>query len=187
MKWNKRVYVTLALFVCSAALYRVVPGRPYGFAPQIAMALFGGAVFRWSWEAFAFPLISLLISDALYQFLYIQGLTPIQGFYSGQWLNYAILSTVVLLGLLFKNLSLRNIALYSFLAPTWYFLLSNFTVWLGSDGLFIPRTWAGLVETYVLGLPFYQTSIWATYFFSALFFGAHSLYTVKKEVLSLRS
>ena len=139
------------------------------------------------WEAFAFPLISLLISDALYQFLYIQGLTPIQGFYSGQWLNYAILSTVVLLGLLFKNLSLRNIALYSFLAPTWYFLLSNFTVWLDSDGLFIPRTWAGLVETYVLGLPFYQTSIWATYFFSALFFGAHSLYTVKKEVLSLRS
>lgn len=31
--------------IITSALYRVLPGRPYGFAPQIAIALFGGSLF----------------------------------------------------------------------------------------------------------------------------------------------
>lgn len=175
MKWNKQTLWTLILFMASAALYRILPGRPYGFAPHIAMALFGGAVIRDKKWAFALPLFSLFISDALYQLLYQYHLTPIRGFYQGQWMNYLALASVVVLGFFLHIKTVSRIALFAVLAPTWFFLLSNFTVWLGSDGILIPRNWAGLLETYVLGIPFYGYSIGATFFFSAIFFGVHSL------------
>ena len=46
MKINKSVVLSFILLVVIASLYRIMPGRPLGFAPQIAMALFGGAVIK---------------------------------------------------------------------------------------------------------------------------------------------
>lgn len=184
MKWNKQLLWTLILFMASAALYRVMPGRPYGFAPHIAMALFGGAVIRDRRWAFALPLFSLFISDALYQVLYMYQVTPIRGFYEGQWLNYLVLASVVLVGFFLKKKSPLNIAAFAMLAPTWFFLLSNFTVWMGGDGNLIPHTWAGLLETYILGIPFYANSIWATLFFSGIFFGMHHLLQQKAKAVT---
>jgi hypothetical protein len=180
MKWNKQLFGYLVLFIAAAALYRIVPSRPFGFAPQIAMALFGGAVLKDTKWAFALPLFSMFISDALYQVLYLNGLSSIKGFYSGQLLNYAVMASVVVLGFFMKKINLASITGFSFLAPTWFFLLSNFTVWAGSDGSFVPLTWEGLVQTYVLGIPFYKASIAATYVFSAVFFSAWYLMTRSK-------
>jgi hypothetical protein len=55
MKSNKNLWVTLVLMIIVAALYRIIPDRPMGFAPQLAMALFGGAVIKDKKLAFAFP------------------------------------------------------------------------------------------------------------------------------------
>ena len=185
MKRNHAILTSFLLLVVAAALYRIVPGRPYGFAPQISMALFGGAVLKDKKWAFALPLVSLFLSDLLYQVLYVYGLTPIQGFYGGQMLNYIELSSVVVLGFWVSRINWRSIAWLSLLGPTWFFLISNFTVWLGSDGVIIPRNAAGLAETYILGLPFYQASIAATVFFNALFFGTwHLLYQRKQQAVA---
>ena len=43
MKLNKQIIVAILIMIATSALYRVLPGRPYGFAPQIAIALFGGS------------------------------------------------------------------------------------------------------------------------------------------------
>ncbi|MEY3436021.1 MAG: hypothetical protein RL335_477, partial [Bacteroidota bacterium] len=80
MKLNRQLVINFTLLVLVASLYRVLP-RPYGFAPQIAMALFAGAVVKDKRFAFAFPLLSMFLSDLLYQALFIMDLTPIQGFY----------------------------------------------------------------------------------------------------------
>jgi hypothetical protein len=170
MKQNKAIIPALLMLIVTAALYRVIPGRPYGFAPQIAIALFGGAVikdFKWS---FALPLFSMFISDALYEVLFSARVSPIKGFYQGQWLNYLELASVVLIGKGLKHFTLPRFFLYGFLAPTWFFLISNFTVWAGSSGAIIPRSFAGLMETYALGLPFYAYSVAASYLFGAVFF-----------------
>ena len=45
MKLNKQIIAALVIMVAMSALYRVLPGRPFGFAPQIAIALFGGSLF----------------------------------------------------------------------------------------------------------------------------------------------
>ncbi len=88
MRITKPVLFSLILLVLVCALYRIIPGRPMGFAPQIAMAIFGGAVFinnkKW---AFALPLLSMFISDVLYEVFYTAGISSMPGFYQGQWQN----------------------------------------------------------------------------------------------------
>ena len=115
MKLNRNVVISLLIMTIVAALYRIIPGRPYGFAPQLAMALFGGIAIKDKKWAFLLPLLSMLISDAIYQLLYIQDLTPIKGFYSGQWINYLEITSVVLIGFLIKKLNVLNFVI-SFLA-----------------------------------------------------------------------
>ena len=60
MKLNKQIIVAILIMIATSALYRVLPGRPYGFAPQIAIALFGGSLFA-SKKQFAFilPILSM--------------------------------------------------------------------------------------------------------------------------------
>ena len=91
MKFNRSTLLSFLLLIVAASLYRVWDGRPFGFAPQIAMAIFGGAVIKDKRLAFVLPLLSMLLSDLLYQALYVNGLSSIQGYYSGQWVNYLIL------------------------------------------------------------------------------------------------
>ena len=46
MKHTKTLIWSFVLLVIIAAIYRIIPGRPYGFAPQWAMAVFAGAVIK---------------------------------------------------------------------------------------------------------------------------------------------
>ena len=169
---NRNVVTSLVLLVIVASLYRAIPGRPYGFAPQYAMAIFGGAIFRKNkpW-AFLLPLLSMFISDALYQVLYVAGITPIQGFYSGQWENYLLFALLTTIGFLVKKINVINVFAASLAAPTAFFILSNFMVWLGGGGLQRPKTFQGLLMCYNDALPFYPNSLYATVFFSAVLFG----------------
>ena len=78
--------------VLASAIYRVFPNRPMGFAPQMAIAVFAGSLFVNNKKlAFLLPLLSMFISDGLYQVLYMNGLTDISGFYGGQWKNYLLI------------------------------------------------------------------------------------------------
>ncbi len=99
MKLNKEIVIALIIMIATSALYRVLPGRPYGFAPQIAIALFSGSLFiKNKHFAFLLPLISMFLSDLLYQVLYVNHLSPIQGFYDGQWQNYLLIAATAIFG-----------------------------------------------------------------------------------------
>ncbi len=177
---NRNIITSLVLLVVVASLYRAIPGRPYGFAPQYAMSIFGGAIFRKnkSW-AFLLPLLSMFVSDALYQVLYVAGITPIQGFYAGQWENYLLFALLTTIGFLVKKINVINVFIASLASPTVYFLLSNFMVWLGGGGLQRPKTLGGLMMCYNDALPFYPNSLYATVFFSAVLFGGW--YLIRKQ------
>ena len=94
MKLNKSVLLAFGLLIVIASVSRVM-----GFAPQIAMALFGGAVIKDKKLAFALPLTSMLLSDVLYEILYAYGYAPYGGFYEGQLANYLIIASLTLIGL----------------------------------------------------------------------------------------
>src|SRR5829696_4007339 len=103
MKLTKNFLVIFVLLIIAAALYRVIPGRPWGFAPHIAMALFGGAVIKDKKWAFALPVFSMFISDLLYQFLYANGLSDTPGFYEGQLVNYMLFIGITCLGFFMRR------------------------------------------------------------------------------------
>ena len=61
MKSNNKIVWSFLLLVLIAALYRIIPGRPYGFAPQWAMAVFAGAVIKDKKWALIIPVLSMFI------------------------------------------------------------------------------------------------------------------------------
>jgi uncharacterized membrane protein YhhN len=176
MNITKRIVIALLFLTAVCALYRIVPGRPWGFAPQIAMAVFGGAIFinnkKW---AFAVPLLSMFLSDVLYEILYNTGVSTMPGFYAGQWENYLLFTVLTAVGFLIKKVNVLNVLLASIAAPTVYFIISNFMVWTAGAGYARPKTLTGLMMCYNDGVPFYENSLYATVFFSAVFFGGYYL------------
>ncbi len=190
MKHTKTLICSFILLVFIAAIYRIIPGRAYGFAPQWAMAVFAGAVIKNKKWALIMPVLSMFLSDLLYQGLYMGGLTDMPGFYDGQWQNYILFSLLVFIGFAIRKLNVINITAASLASPTVYFLLSNFIVWSGWDGtrgLGRPKTWDGLLMCYADGLPFYLNSLIATLVFSAILFGSFWLIFQNAKRLSVDS
>lgn len=182
MKSNKNLIITFIVLVIVASLYRIIP-RPDNFAPHIAMALFGGAVIKDKKWAFALPIFSMFLSDVLYEILFTYGLTDRQGFYEGQWQNYILFAGMTVIGMMIKKISVVRVLAASIIAPTVFFICSNFVVWAGwqgTRGLGRPMTFNGLLMCYNDALPFYLNSIYACIFFSAVFFGGYVLLTRKQ-------
>ena len=175
MKLSRYTLISFLLLIVIAAIYRAIPGRPWGFAPQFAMAIFGGSVLKDKKMSFLLPILSLLISDFLYEILFINGLTDIQGFYSGQIENYVLFASLTFVGFFVNQKNVASVAKGSLASPTIFFFASNLMVWLGSGGLGRAKSFEGLLQTYSDGLPFYGNSVVATFVFSTVLFGSHYL------------
>ena len=185
MKLNKSNLLVLFILILACALYRVWDSRPMGFAPQIAMALFAGSVSKDKRFAFLFPVLSLFISDLLYQFLYSQGLSTIKGFYSGQWQNYLLIASITIIGFFINKKKIGQIFVGSLAGAVYFFLISNFMVWVGGgwdiNNQPYPRSFSGLMLCYTEALPFFKWSVLSTLLFNGIFFG--SFYLLGKSVL----
>jgi hypothetical protein len=185
MKLNKSNLLVLFILILACALYRVWDSRPMGFAPQIAMALFAGSISKDKRFAFLFPVLSLFISDLLYQFLYSQGLSTIKGFYSGQWQNYLLIASITIIGFFINKNKVGQIFIGSLAGAVYFFLISNFMVWIGGgwdiNNQPYPRSFSGLMLCYSEALPFFKWSVLSTLLFNGIFFG--SFYLLGKSVL----
>ena len=191
MKLNKSNLLILFVLILAAALYRVWDTRPPGFAPQIAMALFAGSISKDKKFAFLFPILSLFISDLLYQFLYTQGLSTIKGFYSGQISNYILIASITVVGFFINKNKVGQIFIGSLAGAVYFFLISNFMVWIGGgwdiNNQPYPRSFSGLMLSYTEALPFFKWSLLATLLFNGAFFGVYYLLgksVLKKEMQS---
>ncbi len=56
-----------------------------------------------------------------------------------------------------------------------FFLVSNFLVWAGGDGMMYPKDLGGLAQCYVMALPFFGNTLAGDVLFSALFFGLYAV------------
>lgn len=160
----------VTLMVFAAAFVRLLP-HPPNFAPIAAMALFGGAYFNKKSFAFAIPLLAMFLTDAII------------GFYSYAWMVYISFALIVLLGIvMLKKVSVKNVVLASVTASVSFFVITNFGVWL--LGTLYPKTPAGLMESYIAAIPFFQNSLIGDLFFSGVMFGVYEL--VKHKVPALQ-
>ena len=185
MKLDRYNLLILFILILACALYRVWDSRPMGFAPQIAMALFAGSISKDKRFAFLFPVLSLFISDLIYQILYMQGLSTIKGFYSGQWQNYLLIASITIIGFFINKNRIGQIFIGSLAGAVYFFLISNFMVWVGGgwdiNNQPYPRSFSGLMLCYTEALPFFKWSVLSTLVFNGIFFG--SFYLLGKSVL----
>lgn len=133
------------ILILLGVLTRILPHAP-NFTAVAAVALFSGYYIKNKKLAFAAPIIIMLLSDWKI------------GFYQWQIMAsvYASFAIVALLGVLIKNKK-WYFALPTSLAGTIiFFLVTNYAVW--QFGTWYPHTFAGLIESYVSGLPFIKNS-----------------------------
>jgi hypothetical protein len=162
-------FLVLSLMVFGAAFVRLIP-HPPNFAPIAAMALFGGAYFNKKLFAFIIPLAAMFLTDAII------------GFYSYAWIVYLSFALIVVLGIvMLKKVSIKNLILTSLTASISFFAITNFGVW--ALGTLYPKTPAGLLESYIAAIPFFQNSLIGDLFFVGVMFGVYEL--VKSKVPAL--
>jgi hypothetical protein len=177
--------------VAAAALARLVP-HPPNFAPISAMALFAGAVFT-DWAlAFAVPLAALFLSDLALQAgtryapgLFGGWLAGGGGFYREMWAVYGAFVLIVAIGfLLRKRRSATAVAAATLFSSLLFFGVTNFATWL-SGLVGYPMTLAGLVDCYVMALPFYKWTLVGDAVFATALFGGFAL--AEKRFPALRA
>lgn len=157
---HARLLAILSAIAVAAAL-RLVP-HPPNFTPVAAMALFGGTYLGRRWLAFAAPLGAMLLSDAII------------GFHSYMWATYLSLVLTVLLGwAALARISILRVGAAAVASSILFFLLTNFSVWLGST--VYPQTMAGLAACYAAAIPFFQNTLAGDLFYSGLLFGGFAL------------
>jgi hypothetical protein len=85
------------------------------------------------------------------------------------WTWYA---AIILLGfaLLSEKTSIARVSAGILIAPTSFFLLTNFAAWAAMPQLY-PRNLAGLSLSYAAGLPFYRNDLLSTAIVASLAFG----------------
>ena len=195
MKLTKQIIAVFILLIVVSAIYRIWDGRPYGFTPQIAMAIFAGAMIRDKKLAFLLPMLSMFLSDVLYQILYSAGLSDIKGFYPGMLENYILIAGLICFGFLLKRPNALKITGFSISGSLLFFLSSNFLVWISGGGFQRPKTFEGLMLCYGDGLAFYRdyglvngftgNLFLGDLFFSAILFGSFYLITRKNFSTSI--
>jgi len=147
------------VLIIAGILSRLVPHTP-NFTPVCAIAIFSGAYLKRKYS-FIVPLILMIISD-----IFI-GMHDVVLF---TWGSFALVAG---LGMsLKKNRGLTAILGISALSSIVFFLITNFGVWVMG---WYPRSLKGLVDCYIMALPFLRDFTISTLFYSLLLFGTYEL------------
>jgi len=146
------------------ALARLIP-HPPNFTPIIAVAIMSGYLFRNIYLSFATLIIAMLLADSFI------------GFYDNIFFVYvALLFIVYIFYKISKKINFKNLFIYGFAGSLVFFVVSNFGVWmLGSPGVYdvaYDKNLSGLIECYILAIPFFGNTFLSTLIFSypAIFF-----------------
>ena len=146
------------------AFARLIP-HPPNFTPVIAVAIMSGYFFKNINFSFLTLLVAMFLSD-----LFI-------GFYENVIFVYgALLLITFIFYKISKKINFKNLFIFGFVGSLIFFVISNFGVWLlGSPGVFdapYERNLNGLIECYILAIPFFGNTFLSTLIFAypAIFF-----------------
>lgn len=144
-----------------AVLSRFMP-HPPNFTPILAIALFGGAIFKNKKIALAVPILAVFMTDL------------VLGLHESMIPVYLCLGLFMYMGMNLKKNNSKSIAVNSIGAAILFFIVTNFSVW-AFGGMYAPNL-SGLMESYALAIPFFNWSLISTLLFSGVLFGAYNLF-----------
>ena len=135
---------------------RLIP-HPPNFTPIIAVAITCGYFFKNLNLSILVLFFSMLVGDMLI------------GFHSNMLFVYSGLFFITYVCFLKNNkINYKNLFIYGISSSLVFFLISNFGVWLLSN--MYEKNIAGLINCYVMGIPFLKNTMISTIFFSYLGF-----------------
>lgn len=145
-----------------AVLTRLIP-HPWNMTAVGAVAIFSGAYLAARW-AFVVPLIAFLMSDL------------ILGLHDTLFFTYGsiVICTALSLWFLKGQVQTGRVVLMSLTSSLVFFLVTNFGVWAVSG--FYTQDARGLLQSYVLALPFLEKNLIGDLLFSGVLFAAYEAF-----------
>lgn len=168
----------IIFFILSSILLRLLPHVP-NFAPITAIALFGGAYLNRRVALFL-PLLIMILSD--YLLLYFSNnafnfqkiISPATLFHKTTFFVYFSFVISSLIGIyISKRKTLTNVVFASLIASLQFFIVTNFGVWAATT--MYPKTTGGLMQSYIMGIPFFRATFLGDIFYTGAFFGSFEL------------
>jgi hypothetical protein len=171
LKINPRNAILLVIILITAAM-RLFAINGYGpltvFTPIGAMALFGGAYFTGNVKPFAFPLLTLFISDLVLSFTvyapFRDGLL-----YSGWYWTYGAFALMTIAGkLIIRDITIKNIVIAVIVSTLIHWLVSDIGGCLVENKFSFPVYYARLITA----IPYEWRFLGGTAIYSAIMFGS---------------
>lgn len=162
------------IFVITAILFAVVmrllPHWP-NFTPVAAIAIFGGTYINRKGLALILPVIAMFLSDLII------------GFHTTMVAVYIGMVLAAVIGIVLRNrVKAGYVAIASISSSIIFFLITNFASWY--TGLMpYSRDFAGLMQAYAAGIPFFNVSLVGDLFYTTVIFG--SFYLISRRVPSM--
>lgn len=147
-KRTLKIIVALCLVVLGIA-FRTIwhPGNNIEFVTTAAFL--AGAYLGWKWSI-AVPLTIMVVTDS------IIGNTNIFVF---TWSAYIIIGVMGYWGLRSTKIKIIQATGLGVVAGLWFYLWTNFGVWLLDSWGMYPKTLVGLADAYLYGLPFLKFNV----------------------------
>ena len=161
---SKFLFLIALLFL--GVFSRWIP-HPWNFTAVGATALLAGSALRLPSFSISMPIMILFLSDL------ILGMHSLTVYVYGAFLLTVLLGRLIKEKNYFAKSQLFKISGLSLTSSFLFFLITNLGVWL-SQGMY-PRTTEGLIECYVMALPFLKNQILGDLFFSLLLFSVYEV------------
>lgn len=141
-----------------------------------AAALFGGALLSSRYLRFFIPLVALFIGD-----LILSTFMPVNSTYlfsTTFFATYAAFALTVMIGrkLIGSQPKMKNVLAGSVASSLLFFVITNFASWADPVFSMYTKDFAGLMQCYAMGIPFYKMTFISNVVVSVAVFGLYGLY-----------
>jgi len=154
IKSKIQTIISYTAIILLTVIVRLIPHAP-NFSPIGGLALFSGANYKRK-LTLLIPISAMFVSDI---FL---------GFHKTIPYVYLSFIIVTLIGGLIKNNKWQSLLKASLSSSVLFFLITNFGVW--ATGSMYQKNFAGLMQSYAFGIPFFQNTLISDLFYSFSFF-----------------
>ena len=163
----KNKTILIASIILIGAFSRIIP-HPPNFTAIGAISILGGLYFGKNYLAFLIPITAMLLSDFILGYKMVISV-------------YIAFLLIIPMGIKIKqNLSNSSVLKTSIYASVLFFLITNFTSWLGNP--FYPQHLSGLLMSYAAGIPFFLNTLLGNLFFCFSLFGLYEIISKKKFI-----
>ncbi|MFA6908574.1 MAG: DUF6580 family putative transport protein [Patescibacteria group bacterium] len=168
---KKHAFLFAIVLIAVGMIVRFIP-HAANMTPMTAVALFAG-VYLPKRYAIAIPLAAMVLSD-----IFI-------GFHNLILVTWGSFVVMTLLGMwLRKRKQAWTIAGSALAGSVFFFLVTNWAV-MQFDVMY-PHSLAGLMQSYVAGIPFFRNMLIGDLVYTALLFGVYEAVLHKEKILSFR-